>query len=68
LLKINSLSHEMKMKLGESGVKSKEDLADLASDELREIVGATALSEKQANEIIMAARADWFKDSPANPA
>lgn len=68
LLKINSLSHEMKMKLGESGVKSKEDLADLASDELREIVGATVLSEKQANEIIMAARADWFKDSPANPA
>lgn len=65
LLSLNGLTHEMKVKLGEGGVKTRDDLADLASDELREMVGATALTEKQANEIIMAARAHWFADGSA---
>jgi N utilization substance protein A len=49
------------VKLGENGVKTLDDLADLAGDELREIVGADAVTEEQANEIIMAARAHWFE-------
>ncbi len=56
------LSIEMAVKLGEKGVKSLDDVADLAGDELREIVGEDALTESQANGIIMAARAHWFND------
>jgi N utilization substance protein A len=47
------------VKLGEGGIKSLDDLADLAGDELVEIIGGS-LSEDAANEIIMAARAHWF--------
>jgi N utilization substance protein A len=54
------LSIEMVVKLGEKGVKTLDDVADLASDELREIVGNDELTEAKANEIIMAARAHWF--------
>jgi len=52
--------------LGEKGVKTLDDLADLAGDELIEIVGADNMTEEAANEIIMAARAHWFEgDNPA---
>jgi len=45
-------------------VKSIEDLADLASDELIEFLGADIVSEKEANNIIMQARrqAGWFDE------
>ena len=59
---IELLSPEMLVKLGEQEIKTLDDLADLASDELIEIVGADALSEDAANEVIMAARAHWFDD------
>jgi transcription termination/antitermination protein NusA len=59
------LSIEMAVKLGEKGVKTLDDVADLASDELREIVGNDELSEGKANEIIMAARAHWFTEAPS---
>ncbi|MBE9607499.1 transcription termination/antitermination protein NusA [Acetobacteraceae bacterium H6797] len=48
------------VQLGEKGVKTLDDLADLASDELIEIVGAEAMDEEQANAVIMAAREHWF--------
>ncbi|MGQ9366356.1 transcription termination factor NusA [Azospirillum sp. ST 5-10] len=48
------------VKLGENGVKTLDDLADLAADELRDILGKDAPSEEEANDIIMAARAHWF--------
>ena len=51
--------------LGEKGVKSLDDLADLASDELIEIVGADQMGEEVANEVIMAARAHWFDGETA---
>jgi N utilization substance protein A len=47
--------------LGEKGVKTLDDLADLASDELIEIIGADALDEDAANAIIMGARQHWFE-------
>jgi N utilization substance protein A len=56
----------MVVKLGGKGVKSLDDVADLASDELREIVGNDELTEAKANDIIMAARAHWFTDAPAS--
>ena len=48
--------------LGKAGVKSLDDLADLAGDELQEIVGEDELSIDEANNVIMAARAHWFDD------
>jgi len=51
--------------LGEAGVKSLDDLADLASDELRDVLAGAKLSEDQANETIMAARAHWFEEEDA---
>jgi N utilization substance protein A len=50
------------VKLGEKGVKSLDDLGDLAGDELRDIVGTDELDEEPANAMIMAARAHWFAD------
>jgi len=60
-----ALSPAMLVVLGEKGVKTLDDLADLASDELVEIVGEANMDEATANEIIMSARAHWFGDEPA---
>jgi len=49
--------------IGDKGVKTLDDLADLAGDELIEMAGAAAkLEPDQANAIIMAARAHWFAE------
>ena len=58
---IEALSAKDLITLGEKGVKTLDDLADLAGDELVEMLGAEALTEEQANEVIMAARAHWFE-------
>ena len=55
----------MLVALGEKGVKTLDDLGDLASDELIEIVGAEQMDEETANAVIMAARAHWFDDEDA---
>ncbi|MEM7653054.1 MAG: transcription termination factor NusA [Pseudomonadota bacterium] len=52
-------------KLGENGVKTLDDLADLAGDELQEMVPEAGFTLDRANEIIMAARAHWFADEDA---
>ena len=57
---IEGVSAGMAVLLGKADIKSLDDLADLASDELREIVGENGLSLDEANIIIMAARAHWF--------
>ncbi|MBO1328616.1 transcription termination factor NusA [Acetobacter suratthaniensis] len=63
-------TNQMLVTLGEKGVKSLDDLADLAGDELVELLGADAVDEEAANEIVMAARAHWFdgdaEKSPEN--
>ncbi|HEY0901108.1 MAG TPA: helix-hairpin-helix domain-containing protein, partial [Micavibrio sp.] len=61
LADFEGLTTQQVVKLGEAGVKSKDDLADLAADELVEILGAE-MTMNTANDLIMAARADWFKD------
>jgi len=54
--------------LGEKGVKTLDDLGDLAADELIEMLPANLkLETEDANRIIMAARAHWF-DEEAAPA
>src|SRR3954470_6043525 len=62
---IEVLTPQMLVALGEKGVKTLDDLADLASDELIEIVGADNMDETVANEVIMAARAHWFEGEEA---
>lgn len=71
---IAGLSPQMLVTLGEAGIKSLDDLGDLASDELidpgnregegRGVLADYGLDEEQANTIIMAARAHWFDDEP----
>jgi N utilization substance protein A len=72
VMALDGISVEMAVKLGEKSVKSLDDVADLASDELREIIGVDNLTENKANEIIMAARAHWFTEgaeqAPSVPA
>ncbi len=62
---IETLTPAMLVALGEKDVKSLDDLADLASDELIEIVGAENMDEGTANAVIMAARAHWFDEDGA---
>ncbi len=64
---IDLLTPPMLVALGEKSVKTLDDLGDLASDELIEIVGDDKMDEAAANEIIMAARAHWF-DGGEEPA
>ena len=51
--------------LGEKGVKTLDDLGDLAGDELLEIAPGGMLSTEKANAMIMAARAHWFPEAEA---
>jgi N utilization substance protein A len=48
--------------LGENGIKTIDDLGDLASDELIELLPDAGFTMDDANTIIMAARAHWFDD------
>jgi N utilization substance protein A len=52
----------MLVMLGEKGVKTLDDLGDLAGDELIEIVGKDAMDEETANATIMKAREHWFAE------
>ena len=54
---IGGFTPAMLVTLGEKGVKTLDDLADLAADELIEILGEDGVDEDTANAIIMAARA-----------
>lgn len=56
LLKFDFIKRPIIMKLGENGIKSLSDLADLASDELVEILGEDTMSPRLAGRVIMKAR------------
>jgi N utilization substance protein A len=59
---IEGMTTAMLVKLGEKGIKTLDDLGDLASDELIEMLGEDAPGQVEADQIIMAARAHWFGD------
>lgn len=61
LKSVVGLDQEMIITLANNEVKTIDDLADLAGDELVEILGEGAITEAEANRIIMAARAHWFE-------
>jgi N utilization substance protein A len=62
LTQIAGLSSAMLVALGENEIKTRDDLADLASDELAELLGDEAPGQDALDQIIMAARAHWFAD------
>jgi len=62
LAEVEGVSLELLVALGENKIKTRDDLADLATDELVEFAPAGTLKEAQANDIIMAARAHWFAE------
>jgi N utilization substance protein A len=66
LAAIDGLTEAMLVVLGKAGIKTIDDLGDLASDELvakRDgILKTFGLSEDDGNRIIMAARAHWFDE------
>jgi N utilization substance protein A len=62
VMDIDGLTPEMLLKLAKNGIKSLDDFADLAGDELLDIVGRSALPLERANVMIMAARSHWFED------
>jgi N utilization substance protein A len=66
---VGGFTPAMLVALGEKGIKTLDDLADLASDELIEILGGDALDEETANAVIMAARqsAGWFGEEEGGP-
>jgi N utilization substance protein A len=58
---LEGLTPAMSVQLGEAGIKTLDNLADLASDELQEVLGEIKLIGEEADKIIMAARAHWFE-------
>src|SRR5690348_401003 len=69
LVEFEQLTPGMLVALGEGGIKTLDDFADLAGDELVELLeksdkGGAKLDLDVANELIMRARAHWYADEP----
>ena len=59
---VDGLTPAFLVELGEKGIRTLDDLADLAADELlQDYLPGTYLTPDDANAIIMAARAHWFE-------
>ena len=56
---LEGLTAELIGKLSQAGVQTRDDLADLAVDELTDITGQ---SEEDARALILKAREHWFAD------
>ncbi len=65
LAALEGINSTMLVQLGEKGIKTLDDLADLAGDELIEFLGKDSMTLDQANAVIMAARAHWFEEEGA---
>jgi N utilization substance protein A len=60
LIQLEGMTERLAYRLAEKGVRSQEDLAELSVDELTEI---NEMSDEDAAELIMAARAPWFAEA-----
>ncbi len=60
LAKLDGLTPKILVALGNAGVKTLDDLGDLATDELQEACKDSPLSKEAAEKLIMDARAHWF--------
>jgi transcription termination/antitermination protein NusA len=61
---LEGMTQELIAKLADAGVHTRDDLGDLATDELTEITGQTP---EEATAMIMLARAHWFAGDEAQP-
>ncbi len=61
LVTLEGMLPELLSKLAAGGVNTRDELAELATDELVEMAG---LDESVASQLIMAARAHWFDEQP----
>jgi N utilization substance protein A len=71
LMEVPTMTSDLALQLAEKDVKSRDDLADLAGDELVELLGGeeeSPFNEKQANQLIMKAREHWFANDDAEAA
>lgn len=59
LLELEGMTETLAYALAEQGIRSREDLADCATDDLEEVPG---LDAEQAGALIMQARAHWFDE------
>ena len=59
LLQLEGMDNALAAKLAAHGVKTRDELADLALDELSEMTG---VDEERAKTLILAARAHWFAE------
>ncbi len=63
LVDVAGLTGDMLLLLAENGVRTHDDLGDLAADELLDLLPeGQKISRDEANDIIMSARAHWFDD------
>jgi len=62
LLTLEGMDRDLAAKLADANVHTREELAELAVDEL---VEATGLDEERAKSLIMKARAHWFENESA---
>jgi len=62
LLEMQGMDENMAHLLASHGIKTMEELAEQAVDDLLEVEGMT---EERARELIMTARAPWFEDKQA---
>jgi N utilization substance protein A len=60
LLELDGMDVELASKLASKGIHTRDDLGELAVDELVELTG---VSEERAKTLIMGARAHWFEQS-----
>ena len=58
LLDLDGMDKELAAKLAAKEVNTRDDLAELAVDELTEMTG---IDDERAKRLIMAARAHWFE-------
>ncbi|MCB2032500.1 MAG: KH domain-containing protein, partial [Ottowia sp.] len=59
LVSLEGLTSELIAKLADAGIQTRDDLADLAVDELTDITGQTP---EEASALILKAREHWFAD------
>ena len=62
LMNLDGMNRDLAAKLAKAGIKSRDDLAELAVDELIEI---DAMNEDSAKALIMKAREHWFAEENA---
>jgi N utilization substance protein A len=60
LLDLEDMDDDLAAKLAENSIRTRDDLGELAVDELTEMTG---IDEERASKLIMAARAHWFESA-----